>query len=184
MAKKLYLDRDGIINKQIPYVGTIDRFFWHYEIITLAKYFKKKKYRIIVVTNQSGIERGYYSLFDFYKLSEYMIRFFQMHDVEIEVRACPHLPEKNCFYRKPNIGMIDDARDKEDILIGDKELDMITAKNGNITKRWLISKEPYSKYASCIYKSHKELLLELGIYEDYLHSELLINNQSQKSNLL
>ena len=175
MTKKLYLDRDGIINKQIPYVGTLDRFFWHYEIIPIAKYFKEKNYKVIVVTNQSGIERGYYSLFDFYKLSIHMINFFLKYEIEIEVRACPHLPEKNCFYRKPNIGMIDDIRDKEDILIGDKELDMITAKNGNITNRWLISKDTYSKYANKIYKSHKELLLELGIYENYLQSNLYSN---------
>ena len=100
MAKKLYLDRDGIINKQIPYVGTLDRFFWHYEIIPIVKYFQEKNYKVIVVTNQSGIERGYYSLLDFYKLSSYMINFFLKHDIEIEIRACPHLPDKNCFYRK------------------------------------------------------------------------------------
>tara|TARA_Y100000589_G_scaffold186066_1_gene176213 strand:- start:3 stop:527 length:525 start_codon:yes stop_codon:yes gene_type:complete len=168
MAKKLYLDRDGIINEQIPYVGTLERFFWHYEIITIAKYFVERNYKVIVITNQSGIERGYYSLFDFYKLSGYMIDIFAKNDIEIEVRACPHLPERNCFYRKPNIGMINDIRDKNDILIGDKELDMLTAKNGNIKKRWLISKKEKSKYASKIYKCHKELLLELGLYEKYL----------------
>ena len=171
MTKKLYLDRDGIINKQIPYVGTLDRFFWHYEIIPIVKYFKEKNYKVIVVTNQSGIERGYYSLLDFYKLSRFMINFFLNHDIEIEVRACPHLPEKNCFYRKPNIGMIDDLRDKDDILIGDKELDMLTAKKGNISKRWLISKDINSKYASKIYKSHKELLKDLGIYDNFLESD-------------
>ena len=168
MTKKLYLDRDGIINEHIPYVGTLERFFWHYEIIPIAKYFVEKNYKVIVVTNQSGIERGYYSLFDFYKLSRYMINVFLKNDIEIEVRACPHLPEKNCFFRKPNIGMINDMRDKEDIFIGDKEIDMLTAKNGNIKKRWLISKEETSEHASKIYKSHKELLLELGIYEKFL----------------
>lgn len=168
MTKKLYLDRDGIINEHIPYVGTLERFFWHYEIIPIAKYFVEKNYKVIVVTNQSGIERGYYSLFDFYKLSRHIINVFLKNDIEIEVRACPHLPEKNCFYRKPNIGMINDIRDKEDILIGDKEIDMLTARNGNIQKRWLISKKETSKYATKIYKCHKELLLELGIYEKFL----------------
>ena len=42
MTKKLYLDRDGIINEHIPYVGTLERFFWHYEIIPIAKYFFEK----------------------------------------------------------------------------------------------------------------------------------------------
>ena len=97
MIKKLYLDRDGIINKHIPYVGTIERFYWHYEIIDITKYFSRQNYKIIVVTNQSGISRGYYSLFDFYLLSKYMIEEFKKNKIEVEVRGCPHLPESNCF---------------------------------------------------------------------------------------
>ena len=65
--KLLYLDRDGVINKHIPYVGTLKRFFWHNEIFEIVKYFKNKGFRIIIVTNQSGIQRGYYSLVDFTK---------------------------------------------------------------------------------------------------------------------
>ena len=41
-SKFLYLDRDGIINKHIPYVGTLERFHWHTEIFTIAKFFQKK----------------------------------------------------------------------------------------------------------------------------------------------
>ena len=73
MGKKLYLDRDGIINKHLPYVGTFERFFWHEEIIDITSLFAKKDYKIIIVTNQSGVERGFYSLFDFYSLSKYVI---------------------------------------------------------------------------------------------------------------
>ena len=53
--KTLYLDRDGIINKHIPYVGTIDRFHWHHEIFKIIEYFQKKSFDIKIVTNQSGI---------------------------------------------------------------------------------------------------------------------------------
>ena len=62
--KILYLDRDGIINKHIPYVGTLERFHWHREIFKIAEHFQAKGYFIIIVTNQSGIQRGYYSLLD------------------------------------------------------------------------------------------------------------------------
>ena len=91
MIKKLYLDRDGIINKHIPYVGTIDRFHWHFEILEISKYFSKKDYKIIVVTNQCGIERGYYSLLDFFELSKYMMDEFRKINIDLEIRACPHL---------------------------------------------------------------------------------------------
>ena len=161
MIKKLYLDRDGVINKHIPYVGTLERFKWHYEIIPITKLFSDKGYKIIIVTNQSGIERGYYSLLDFFELSYYMIKEFEKNNIEIEVRACPHLPEKNSYYRKPNIGMVNDKRDEKDVLIGDQEIDMLTAKRGKIKNRWLISKDFNSKLATMIYKSHMKLLMDL-----------------------
>ena len=135
MVKKLYLDRDGVINKHIPYVGTFERFFWHEEIIDITRLFAKKNYKIIIVTNQSGIERRYYSLFDFYSLSQYIIDEFKKNNIDIEIRACPHLPERNCFYRKPNIGMVNDQRDENDVYIGDQKIDMITAKKANILNR-------------------------------------------------
>ncbi len=163
MVKKLYLDRDGIINKHIPYVGTLDRFFWHYEIFEIAKYFHEKEYRIIVVTNQSGIERGYYSLIDFYSVSNYMIEEFAKINIDIEIRACPHLPSKNCFYRKPNIGMVNDRRDKNDLLIGDQELDMLTAKKAGIKNRWLISQDIISSLATKTFKTHEDLIFHLKI---------------------
>lgn len=163
MIKKLYLDRDGIINKHIPYVGTIDRFHWHFEIFEISKYFSKKDYKIIVVTNQSGIERGYYSLLDFFELSKYMMDEFRKINIDLEIRACPHLPSKNCFYRKPNIGMVNDERDEDDIYIGDQELDMLTAKKAKIKNRWLISDKLESKLATINYRSHKDLIIDLGL---------------------
>lgn len=163
MTKKLYLDRDGIINKHIPYVGTIDRFFFHDEIFPICNYFTKKEYKIIVVTNQSGIERGFYSLNDFFKLSSFMMDQFERNNINIEIRACPHLPERNSFYRKPNIGMVNDERNYDDILIGDKELDMLTAKKANIKNRWLISSDIVSNLATKIFKSHKDLMIDLKI---------------------
>ena len=167
MPKKLYLDRDGIINKHIPYVGTIDRFYWHFEIFEISKYFSKKDYKIIVVTNQSGIERGYYSLFDFFELSKYVINEFNKNNIDIEIRACPHLPEKNCFFRKPNIGMVNDIRNNNDIYIGDQELDMLTAKKAQIKNRWLISNKFESKLATKNYHTHRDLMNDLGITKNY-----------------
>ena len=54
------------------------------------------------------------------------------HDIDIEVRACPHLPERNCNCRKPKTWMLRDERSLDDILIGDQESDMLAAKKANI----------------------------------------------------
>tara|TARA_Y100001968_G_scaffold315010_1_gene341125 strand:+ start:364 stop:864 length:501 start_codon:yes stop_codon:yes gene_type:complete len=156
--KILYLDRDGIINEHIPYVGTLERFHVIKEIHTITNFFYQKGFRIVVVTNQSGIERGFYSLFDFFKLSQYIIDLFKEHNIDIEIRACPHLPSRGCHCRKPNIGMLKDLRSENDVFIGDQDTDMIAAKRAGIKNRWLISKKFESSNATKNFLSHKSLI--------------------------
>ena len=156
-----YLDRDGVINHNLPYVGTLDRFFWHSEIIEIMKFLKRFGYKFILVTNQSGIGRGYYSLEDFYQINNVIKERFRLNDLSIEIRFCPHTPSCNCSCRKPKTGMIDnDLRTKEDIFIGDQPNDMICAFSEDVMHRWLINREDY-KLATRWAKNHKELLLEI-----------------------
>ena len=157
-SKFLYLDRDGIINKHIPYVGTLNRFFWHYEIFTVAKYFHERGYSIIVVTNQSGIQRGYYSLVDYSCICIHMLKEFEKIGLDIEIRACPHKPDIKCLCRKPNIGMFLDERHEDDVMIGDQNSDMIAAKNAGIKNRWLLSEKVISNYSTKKFLSHQKLI--------------------------
>ena len=60
-----FLDRDGIFNVDHGYVGTIDRFTWNKSIFKILLYLKQLGYQFVLVTNQSGIGRGYYTLSDF-----------------------------------------------------------------------------------------------------------------------
>jgi D-glycero-D-manno-heptose 1,7-bisphosphate phosphatase len=156
--KFLYLDRDGIINKHIPYVGTLERFHWHKEIFTVAKFFQKKGFSIKIVTNQSGIQRGYYSLVDYTKICLHMLKEFERIGIDIEIRACPHRPETNCKCRKPEIGMFLDDRHEDDIMIGDQNSDMLAAKNAGIKNRWLLSENLNSEYSTKKFLSHEMLL--------------------------
>jgi len=136
----LYLDRDGVINHDEPDVCTLDRFEWHHEIIEIMLYFHGLSYNVVVVTNQSGLARGYYSRKDFYDLSMYMIeQIWETINVSIEVRFCPHLPQTGCLCRKPNTGMLDcDSRSTADVFIGDQPSDMLAAKRAGISHRWLV----------------------------------------------
>ena len=156
--KNLYLDRDGIINKHIPYVGTLERFHWHKEIFHIARIFKSKGFHIKVVTNQSGIERGYYSLVEYTEICLHMLEEFKTHGINIEIRACPHKPETNCYCRKPKIGMFLDERNEDDVMIGDQDSDMLAAKNAGIKNRWLLSENVISKYSTKKFLSHEKLL--------------------------
>ena len=151
MKKKIiFLDRDGVINYDYGYVSQIDKFEFIDGVFEACKYFQKLNYEIIIITNQSGIGRGYYSEKEFYTLRQWILNRFKEQEINIlKVYFCPHTPEENCRCRKPNIGMIENACKDFDIdlenswLIGDKITDIQTAINANIKNYILIdSKDP------------------------------------------
>ena len=59
--KALFLDRDGVINKNLGYIFSEKNFIWLKNVKRAIKYAYDKKYLIIVITNQSGVARGLYS---------------------------------------------------------------------------------------------------------------------------
>lgn len=145
MKKVIFLDRDGVINQDYGYVYKIEDFKFIDGVFEACRSFKKLGYEIVVVTNQSGIARGYYSEEEFLKLTSYMQNEFLKNGISIlKTYYCPHLPNSNCECRKPKTGMILKALDEFDIslekswLIGDKLSDIECAKNANIKNRVLI----------------------------------------------
>jgi D-glycero-D-manno-heptose 1,7-bisphosphate phosphatase len=120
-------------------------------VFDACNYFIKLGYEIIIITNQSGIGRGYYTKKQFSKLTEWMIKEFNKNGINIlKVYYCPHTPDENCNCRKPNTGMINNATSDYQInlekswLIGDKNSDIKTAKNASI-KNSILIKSPYNK---------------------------------------
>jgi len=147
--KALFLDRDGVINIDHGYVSKIDNFVFTEGIFELLQLFIHKGYMLFIITNQSGIGRGYYSLEDFQVLTQYMLDIFKEKNIHIqEVQYCPHAPEENCDCRKPKTGMIDNILKKHPIdlenswLIGDKQSDIDLALNSHISHSIAISNTP------------------------------------------
>lgn len=105
MQKKIiYLDRDGVINEDFGYVSKIENFKFVNGVFEACKEFLALGYEIIVVTNQSGIGRNYYSEDEFLELTKYMKNEFKKKDIDIlNVYYCPHNPDDNCYCRKPRI---------------------------------------------------------------------------------
>jgi D-glycero-D-manno-heptose 1,7-bisphosphate phosphatase len=135
--KALFLDRDGVINIDKGYVHKIEDFEFIEGIFDLCKSYQDKGYLIIVITNQAGIARGYYTEEDFLKLSEWMKKEFAKKNVIItDIFYCPHHPDftGECECRKPKPGMILEAAKKynidlsKSILIGDKITDIEAGK--------------------------------------------------------
>jgi len=139
MSKALFLDRDGIINIDHGYVYKIEAFEFTEGIFELLHLFAEQGYLIFIVTNQSGIGRGYYTQEDFNTLTAWMLDQFRQHDIKIEeVQYCPHAPEDNCTCRKPNTGMIDNILKQYTLdlerswLIGDKQSDIDLAHHAGV----------------------------------------------------
>ena len=149
--KIIFLDRDGVINYDHGYVGEIEKFEFIDGIFEACNHFSKLGYEIVIITNQSGIARKYFSQKDFLNLTKWMKEKFNENGINIlKVYYCPHGPEDNCACRKPNIGMIIQANNdfnidlKKSWLIGDKISDIQTAINANIKNNILI-KSSYQK---------------------------------------
>ncbi|NOR54954.1 MAG: D-glycero-beta-D-manno-heptose 1,7-bisphosphate 7-phosphatase [Sulfurovum sp.] len=135
----LFLDRDGIINVDHGYVSKIKDFEFMEGIFDFVKLFSDAGYLVFIVTNQSGIGRGYYTQEDFNTLTQWMVEKFEAQNVRIaQVYHCPHSPEENCHCRKPNTGMIEQAMETYEIdlshswMVGDKQSDIDLALNAGI----------------------------------------------------
>ncbi|KMT65633.1 D-glycero-beta-D-manno-heptose 1,7-bisphosphate 7-phosphatase [Catenovulum maritimum] len=155
MAKALFLDRDGIINLDHGYVYQAESFEFMPGIFELCQNANGAGYQIIIVTNQSGIARGYYSEEQVNQLHDWMIEQFKSHKVDIsKVYFCPHHPEHgglqyqhNCLCRKPNPGMLLRANRElgvdlsQSIMLGDKESDVQAALKAGIPHRILLNSD-------------------------------------------
>ena len=139
MQKALFLDRDGVINIDHSYVYKIEDFEFTEGIFELLRFFINKGYLLFIVTNQSGIGRGYYREEDFQTLTSWMLDAFKKENINIvSVQHCNHAPEENCACRKPATGMVDEILSQYSIdlvnswLIGDKQSDIDLAVNTKI----------------------------------------------------
>ena len=137
MKKAIFLDRDGTINVEKDYIYKSEDLVFEEGTIEALKTFKNLGYILIVVSNQSGIARGYFTEEDLNIFNNNMNEILKKNGVEItEFYCCPHHPDgigeykKVCECRKPDNKMIEDAIKKYNIdreksyMIGDKTSDI------------------------------------------------------------
>ena len=143
--KTIFLDRDGVVNKEVRYLYKLSDFEFIDGIFDACLYFQKLGYEIVIVTNQSGITRGYYNENDYLKLTEWMLGQFNDNGINIlDTFYCPHGPESLCECRKPKPGMLIEAKHKYNIsmkdswMIGDSESDIKAANAAGISKTILV----------------------------------------------
>jgi len=141
MNRAVFLDRDGVVNVEKNYVCKIEDFEFMPGIFDLCRKYRDEGYLLIIITNQAGIARGFYTEEQFLSLTDWMMEKFNEQGITItKVYFCPHHPDftGECECRKPNPGMILQAAKEFDIdltqsiLIGDKESDMEAGKRAGV----------------------------------------------------
>ena len=142
----VFFDRDGTLNVDKDYLYRIEEFEWMEDAPQAIRWANQKGFLVIVVTNQSGVARGYFTEDDVLRLHEWMNEDLVRAGAHIDAfYYCPHLPNgrvdayaKECNCRKPKPGLIERACvdfdiDKEaSIMIGDKPRDVECAEAAGV----------------------------------------------------
>lgn len=143
MEKVIFLDRDGTLNEEVNYLHRKEDLVLLPGVPEALKAFKAQDYKLVVITNQAGVARGYYTEEDVKELHRYMNELLEQQGAAIDAfYYCPHHPEHGigkykvqCHCRKPETGMFemaerDFAVDKAaSWMIGDKLIDVEAGRN-------------------------------------------------------
>ena len=152
-GRGLFLDRDGVINEEIGYLSKSAEVRFIPGIFSLCRTAQALGYRLMVVTNQAGIARGYYTEADFHVLMDWMRARFQDEGVILDaVYFCPFHPEHGIGAyrrehedRKPGAGMLrQGARDfdlslAQSVMVGDRCSDVAAAHAAGLRKTFLLA---------------------------------------------
>ena len=132
MTRYIFLDRDGTIIPNIPYLSDYSKVRINDEVIFGLNILIQSGFQLVVVTNQSGINRGLIKLSEFFEINRTISQILQIHKIQIlDFLFCPHTPEALCKCRKPEIALFDkfSATNKVDkknsYLIGDQDSDIL-----------------------------------------------------------
>ncbi len=142
--KAIFLDRDGTIIKDLGYVYQKEKLEFLELTIEGLKKIQNLGYKLIIITNQSGVGRGYFNLTEMEQFNNFLLEKLKDKDVLISaIYTCPHHPDDNCLCRKPKTLLVEKAvKDfqidtSQSFFIGDDEKDILCGKNSGCKTVWL-----------------------------------------------
>jgi D-glycero-D-manno-heptose 1,7-bisphosphate phosphatase len=192
LRRAVFLDRDGTLIEDVGYLDSPDKIKPIQESIKAVKFFNKAKYKTIIVSNQSGVARGYFSEDTAKLINSRVIKLFSEQGAIIDaVYYCPHHPRygnqnyrKDCECRKPKPGMILKAVKEHNIdlsksiMIGDKYTDIRTGKNLHMLSILVLTgygKQEYQKMKTDSIKPGADLVRE-HIYDAALYIKTIFKD--------
>lgn len=146
LNKALFIDRDGTIHIDKVETHKIEDLEFFEDVFNLFKTASELGYKIVVVTNQSGIGKGHYSVKEMQAFNDFMIQKLNEKGISISALCyCPHKSEDNCGCMKPKDGMFKRAAIElninlsESIMIGDQSSDVYAGLNAGILKNYIVT---------------------------------------------
>lgn len=134
LNKAIFLDRDGTINVDVDYLHECDKLEFLPGAVEALKILRGKGFKLLVISNQSGVGRGYFPMEDVEKVNAYMNELLMKEGIGIDgFYCCPHTTEDCCECRKPQPYLYRKAAQDFDIdfaesyMVGDKETDVLAA---------------------------------------------------------
>lgn len=136
-SKAIFLDRDGVLNKKRNnYVKTVSELEIFPFIIKPIKKLQNAGFKIVIITNQSAINRGLITHEEVKKIHQKLEKFLKRDDISIDgIYYCPHRPDEGCSCRKPKFRLLHNAISELNIdvksswFIGDSETDIEAGKS-------------------------------------------------------
>jgi D-glycero-D-manno-heptose 1,7-bisphosphate phosphatase len=125
MKKVVFLDRDGVINKEVgDYVSNLDSFILNPGLESALSYWAQKGYSFAVITNQGGISKQRYTKEHVFKINAFLYQWFKERNLDLlTISFCPHHNSiESCICRKPNSLMLEKIIDKHSVLLNDSFL--------------------------------------------------------------
>ncbi len=179
MKKAVFLDRDGTINVDAGYVHTPDKFILLPGVVEGLRLLQEDGYLLVIITNQSGINRGIYSEDEYLKFQSWIDSKLRQKGIVIAGQYyCPHVDSDNCICRKPKLGLFERAISdlcidlKQSYAIGDKYRDLAICEKSEV-KGFLIGENVESENIAPV-----SSLLEAA---KIIHERLFINGDMENA---
>ena len=140
LNRAVFLDRDGTIARDVPYCSRVEDFDILDTVAQGIRLLNEQSFKVIVITNQSGISRGYFSEETLSMIHQRMIDELEQHGAHIDgIYYCPHHPDEGCKCRKPKPALIHQAAEDMDIelnlsyMVGDDSKDIEAGNSAGCT---------------------------------------------------